>query len=348
MNALATAVRRPVDHLVEVLTSTRHGLYGMSALRILVGSIILVDLAIHVPVRYALWGPDSWYTVEKMERDERLGLSLLGLGNSYLAVDLGLLALAAAAALLVVGWRTAFVTPALWVLLWGLHERNPYVTNGGDNLVRILLVYMIFAQLDAHWSLSARRRRRTRDLGHEQLQRAAGPRTLVHNLALVACVAQVCVLYLSSGLFKAQGRMWQEGTAVYYITRVAEYNAWPELTALLVRSPLTITVLTYGSVLLQVAFVFCLTSRRARHLVFVGLLGMHAGIGLLMGLPVFSAFMIAADVLLFTDAEWRRGLARLAALRRSVARERAVPEAALAPATGSLPSHPGGPHAVLS
>lgn len=348
MNAILGRLWAPADRLVETLTTRKHGLIGMSALRILVGTIILVDLAIHLPVRHRLWGPESWYTVEKMARDQRLGVSLLGLGDSRVALELGLLALAVAAALFVVGWRTRYVTPVLWLLLWGLHERNPYVTNGGDNLVRILLVYMIFAQLDAHWSITARLRARATG-------RAPRPESdawlgnLVHNLAWAACIAQLCVLYLSSALFKAQGEMWQEGTAVYYITRVAEYSSWPELSALLARSPLIITVATYASVLLQLAFAFSLTSPRARHVVFLGLVGMHAGIGFLMGLPVFSAFMVAADVLLFTDAEWRRGLARVAAARTALAARRAgEPERHGEPVEEPAPATIGGPRAVLS
>ena len=345
MSAVQAAAGAAAAKVVDTLTARKHGLVGMSVLRILVGLVILVDLAIHVPVRMQLWGPESWYTVEKLARDERLGLSLLGLGNSALAVDLGLLALAAAAVLLVVGWRTVLVTPVLWALLWGLHERNPYLTNGGDNLVRILLVYMIFAQLDARWSLTARVRARREDGVRRPEREWLG--NLVHNLALAACVAQLGVLYLSSGLYKAQGEMWQEGTAVYYITRVAEYSAWPEVTALLLRSPLVITLATYGSVLLQIAFVFCLANRRARHLVFVGLVGMHVGIGFLMGLPIFSAFMVAADVLLFTDAEWERGLARVAAWRRARAAQGALAADAPAPVT-HRPATAGGTRAVLS
>lgn len=342
MNAILGRLWAPADRLVETLTARRHGLIGLSALRILVGTIILVDLAIHVPVRRQLWGPESWYTVEKMARDQRLGVSLLGLGDSRLALELGLGALAVAAALFVLGWRTRVVTPVLLLLLWGLHERNPYVTNGGDNLVRILLVYMIFAQLDARWSLTARLGARVTDRAPRR-ERDPWLGNLVHNLAWAACIAQLCVLYLSSALFKAQGEMWQEGTAVYYITRVAEYSSWPELSALLARSPLIITVATYASVILQLAFAFSLTSPRARHLVFLGLVGMHVGIGFLMGLPVFSAFMVAADVLLFTDAEWRRGLARLAAARAALASRHAERPALDDPAPASI----GGPRAVL-
>ncbi len=114
-------------------------------------------------------------------------------------------------------------------------------------------------------------------------------RTVAHNAALAACMLQLCVLYMGSALFKIQGEKWQEGTAVYYITRVAEYNAWPEISGLLALSPLAITAATYLTVFAQLSFPFTLLRAWSRHLVLFVLVGMHLGIGVLMGLPIFSA-----------------------------------------------------------
>ncbi len=50
MNAILGRLWAHADRLVETLTARKHGLIGMSALRLLVGTIILVDLAIHLPV----------------------------------------------------------------------------------------------------------------------------------------------------------------------------------------------------------------------------------------------------------------------------------------------------------
>jgi hypothetical protein len=320
----APTLGQRADRLVRSLALTRHGLVGLSVARIAFGSVILLDLAIHVADRQTLWGPDGWYDHARMERDQQLGISLFNLGESAWLTDVLYLAYAAVAVLFVVGWRTGVVTPALLVLMWTFQERNPYLINGGDNLVRIVLFYLMFARLNAYLAPGARERRAAEAQARAEAEAAGRPvrgvlATVAHNTALGACIAQLCVLYLASAMFKTQGEMWQEGTAVYYITRVAEYNAWPELSAIFIHSPVAVTVATYLAVFVQMAFPFALVNRYARHTVFVLLVGMHAGIGLLMGLPVFSAFMVAADLLLFTDAEWRRGAARV---RAAVARVR--------------------------
>ncbi len=311
--------RRDYGALLANASTTAYGLIGLSVVRIAYGLVILLDLVIHLPVRDALWGPGAWYTTSHMARDTSLGFSPFMLSSEAWMSELVYFALMGAAILFVLGWRTRWVTPVLLALVWVLHERNPYLTNGGDNLMRIILLYLVFARLSAYFSLDARRERTANQQAGQPNDAPANAGAmvgiLIHNAALVACIGQLCVLYLASGLYKVQGSMWFEGTAVYYITRVAEYNPWPELTALLAYSPLIITVATYLAIITQVAFPFTLLNKHSRHLVFVLLAGMHLGIGFLMGLPVFSAFMIATDLLLFTDQEWRRGYARLRVVR---------------------------------
>ncbi len=50
--------------------------------------------------------------------------------------------------------------------------------------------------------------------------------SLFHHAGLAAIILQLCILYGASALYKVQGEMWQNGTAIYYITRTQEF-AWP-------------------------------------------------------------------------------------------------------------------------
>ena len=316
------SMAQQLNQSVRSVSSVRYGLIGLSVARIAFGVVILLDLAIHLAERQTLWGPAGWYDHARMERDQQLGISLFNLSEAAWLTDVLYVGYAVVAVLFVLGWRTGVVTPILLLFVWTFQERNPYLINGGDNLMRIVLFYLMFARLNAYFAPGARARRweaARAPVSAPSTRRIIA--TVVHNAALVASIAQLCVLYLSSAMFKIQGEMWQQGTAVYYITRVAEYNAWPELSTFLTQSAIVVTVATYLAVFVQMAFPFTLFNRHTRHLVFVLLVGMHAGIGLLMGLPVFSAFMIATDLLLFTDSEWRRGAARS---RRMLARIRGM------------------------
>lgn len=118
---------------------------------------------------------------------------------------------------------------------------------------------------------------------------------LVHNATLLVIMVQVCFIYSCAGWYKIQGSRWQDGTAVYYPLNLDYFSPWPEIADRLAASGLIIMVLTYGTVLVQVAFPFALLNRKAKNVLLVIMVSEHLGIAALMGLPAFSMAMIAMD-----------------------------------------------------
>ncbi|MGW1979434.1 hypothetical protein [Streptomyces sp. NPDC001889] len=96
----------------------------------------------------------------------------------------------------------------------------------------------------------------------------------------------------------------QEGTALYHVLRVAEYSIFPELARLLYEHAFIVHAVTCTTVFLQAFFPLLLLRPLTRHTAFVLVALMHVGIGVLMGIPFFSLFMIATDLILFTDREY--------------------------------------------
>ncbi|MER7724917.1 HTTM domain-containing protein [Streptomyces sp. NPDC096323] len=118
---------------------------------------------------------------------------------------------------------------------------------------------------------------------------------LAHNATLVVIMAEVCLIYATAGWYKIQGSRWQDGTALYYPLKLDYFTPWPGLSDLLASSGLMVMVLTYATVVVQVAFPFTLFNRRVKNVLLVVMICEHAGIALLLGLPFFSMAMIAAD-----------------------------------------------------
>lgn len=118
---------------------------------------------------------------------------------------------------------------------------------------------------------------------------------LAHSAALVVIMAEVCLIYATAGWYKIQGSRWQDGTALYYPLKLDYFTPWPGLSGLLASSALAVMVLTYATVIVQVAFPFTLFNRRVKNVLLVVMIGEHAGIAVLLGLPFFSMAMIAAD-----------------------------------------------------
>lgn len=138
---------------------------------------------------------------------------------------------------------------------------------------------------------------------------------LAHNGALLVIVVEVCLIYATAGWYKIQGSRWQDGTAVFYPLNLDYFSPWPALSSLVGGSALLIMLITYGTVIVQVAFPFTLFNRRLKNALLVAMICEHLSIAVLLGLPFFSLAMVAADAV-FLPTNFLRWLGtRAAALR---------------------------------
>jgi antimicrobial peptide system SdpB family protein len=203
--------------------------------------------------------------------------------------------------LFTLGWRTRFITPLTWMFTWSVQQRNPMILDGGDNLMILVLVYLMVVDTGRYLAIdSAARRGGNRG---DRLPYRIG--TLLHNAGLAAIVLQVVVVYWASGMYKVQGELWQNGTALYYIMRVSEFT-WPGWSELVWRNGLLVGLLTHATVLFQVAFPLLLLRRETRVLAVLGGIALHGGIAVFMGLISFSAVMISTELVLISDRRYHQ------------------------------------------
>ncbi|WP_423463621.1 HTTM domain-containing protein [Promicromonospora sp. MS192] len=283
---------RLLDAVVRWSTRSARATHGIALTRIVLGLAVGAYVAVNVPARHALWGAGARWTTP-------LGGQVLATGPVLTAVCVAVILVSALVAL---GWRARWTVPLLLIGWSGLTAVNPLVADQGLNLARILLVYLCFADTSARWSLDARRRRRAA----RPPAGGAPVRTLLHNAAVVAVGAQACLVYVLSGLFKLEGEQWRDGSAVYYPLMLPQFRPWPPLADLIAGSGWLVAAVTWGTVALQLAFPLLLLHPRLRMAAVTGALLLHAGIGVVMGLPFFSLFMLAADCVFLDVAALRR------------------------------------------
>ncbi len=118
---------------------------------------------------------------------------------------------------------------------------------------------------------------------------------VVHNGAMLVIVVEVCLIYSTAGWYKIQGSRWQDGTALYYPLHLDDFTPWPALSHALAGSDIMVMLITYGTVIVQVAFPFTLFNRRVKNVLLCVMMLEHASIAVVLGLPFFSLAMIAAD-----------------------------------------------------
>ncbi len=128
---------------------------------------------------------------------------------------------------------------------------------------------------------------------------------MLHNGAVLVIAAQVCVVYATAGLFKVQGSMWQDGSALGFILRLHWFEPWPGLSTWLVGHTVLLTLAGYLTVFVQIAFPFTVFTPKLKYPSLVVLAGMHLSIAVLLGLPFFSLIMLVGDAVFLSDRVWR-------------------------------------------
>ncbi|MEW2293367.1 HTTM domain-containing protein [Streptomyces sp. NPDC006743] len=364
MNSLTLTVSRGISRVTEAAL----GPWQAAVTRIGFSATWLLFLLRELPHRQEMYGPDgpwNWDLARRLTDDNGAFTVLLWFRGRFWFETVYLLAVLAGL-LLMLGWRTRTMSVLFMLGVLSLQNRSIFMGDGGDNVLHLMAVYLVFTRCGQVWSLDARRAARARAArargerlpdragpvlwcvlgaaliavtaaGRVQGEwlipallwcvwaaqgvywlvgrraRSAEPRLLldvvgniVHNAALFVIMAEACLIYATAGWYKIQGSRWEDGTAVYYPLHLDYFSPWPALADLLSSSGTMMMLVTYGTVILQVAFPFTLFNRRVKNVLLVAMMTEHAVIAVVLGLPFFSLAMIAADAVFLPTPFLRR------------------------------------------
>ncbi|MFE0509235.1 HTTM domain-containing protein [Streptomyces sp. NPDC058964] len=353
MNRLFLSVSRGIARV----TGSALGPHQSAVIRVGFAGTWLLFLLREFPHRQELYGPDGpWSSnlAQQLTSDNGAFTALLWFDGQAWFETCYVLAVAASV-LLLLGWRTRAMSVLFMVGVLSLQNRSIFMGDGGDNVLHLMSVYLVFTRCGQVWSLDARRAaraERARARGERvvdrvgpalwavsgtalcavtlagrldsdrlvpalmwtawaalglwwlagRLTRSGEPRILLdvianvlHNGALFVIMAEACLIYATAGWYKIQGSRWQDGTAVYYPLHLASFSPWPSLADLMSSNGTMVMLVTYGTVIVQVAFPFTLFNRRAKNVLLAAMMIEHAVIAVVLGLPFFSLAMIATD-----------------------------------------------------
>ncbi|GAA2072433.1 hypothetical protein GCM10009840_01320 [Pseudolysinimonas kribbensis] len=300
-------IGRTLDTTLSWVLGSKHASYSWAMFRITYGVIVLIVLAGSWADRQYLWGVGSRFIDPVADnRGYPWFFEAIFIKSNVVVFDVAYYLLAALAVLFVIGWRTRWVAPFLLLFWIGLEVNSTLLTNGGDTIMRVTLLFALFADMTQHWSLDSwLRRRRPRRAAVASSWAPAWAGNLLHNTALVLCLWQILLVYATSALLKFQGLEWKNGTATYYSLVLDVFRPYPWLSQLVTAWDVPVHLLTYATMGLQLLFPVFLVWRPTRIVALIGVTGVHLGIGLFLGLWPFSLAMIAVDFLFVRDETWR-------------------------------------------
>jgi hypothetical protein len=356
---------------ISRITGSALGPYQTAVIRIGFALTWLLFLLREFPHRQEMYGPDgpwSWDLAQQLIAENRAFTALMW-SDSQVWFEIVYALAVLSSALLMLGWRTRTMSVLFMFGVLSLQNRSIFMGDGGDNVIHLMAIYLVFTRCGRVWSLDERRERLAREArargerpGPDRVgpalwsvlglvlaaatlvgkvpsgwlggwltvfwglwvvqglwwvvgrrARTAEPRilldvvaNLVHNAALFVIMAEACLIYATAGWYKIQGSRWQDGTAVYYPLHLDYFSPWPALADLLSANGMLLMLVTYGTVVVQVAFPFTLFNRRVKNVLLAAMITEHAVIAVVLGLPFFSLAMIAADAVFLPTSFLRR------------------------------------------
>ncbi|GHH10747.1 HTTM domain-containing protein [Streptomyces rubradiris] len=155
MNRLSLTLSRGVAQV----TGAALGPYQSAVIRIGFAGTWLLFLLREFPHRQELYGPSGpwgWNLAKQLTADNHAFSALLWSdGRLWFEICYALAVLASAA--LVLGWRTRTASVLFMMGVLSLQNRSVFVGDGGDNVLHLMSIYLVFTRCGQVWSLDARR-----------------------------------------------------------------------------------------------------------------------------------------------------------------------------------------------
>ncbi|MGW0942656.1 HTTM domain-containing protein [Streptomyces sp. NPDC002623] len=161
MNRFSLTVSTAIARVTESALAP----YQSAVVRIGFSATWLLFLLREFPHRQELYGPDSpwdWELARQLIDTNGAFTALMWSDGQAWFQAVYVLGLLASVALLL-GWRTRTMSVLFMVGVLSLQNRSVFMGDGGDNVLHLMSIYLVFMRCGQVWSLDARRARRERE-----------------------------------------------------------------------------------------------------------------------------------------------------------------------------------------
>lgn len=256
-----------LKEIVEALKqSYALDLRALGIMRIGIGLILLTDLFIRSLSINAFFTDDGLLPLHilKQYNWNPVYFSLHAIsGSIYWQIGLFIIN-AACVVLLIVGYRTRLFTFICWVFLTSIQNRNPFILQGGDDLLRLILLWGMFLPWGERYTVN-----KTSIMPNQYI-----------SLANVGYMMLVMSVYFFSALLKESPEWHSEGSALYYALSIDQIRL--PLGTIIYQYPGLLKILTYLVYYIELIppllFVLPFLSPKIRLIGVVSIAALHLGI----------------------------------------------------------------------
>ncbi|WP_406171595.1 HTTM domain-containing protein [Streptomyces sp. NBC_00996] len=169
MSRFALLVSRGITRVTE----SALGPYQSAVIRIGFAATWLLFLLREYPHRQEMYGPDgpwNWDLAQQLIATNHSFTALMW-SDSQVWFEIVYALAVLSSGLLLVGWRSRTMSVLFMVGVLSLQNRSVFMGDGGDNVIHLMAIYLVFTRCGQVWSLDAWRARLAREA------RARGERT---------------------------------------------------------------------------------------------------------------------------------------------------------------------------
>ena len=184
-----------------------------------------------------------------------------------------------------IGFKTRFFSILAWLIHLLFFGSGDAFMYGVDYLTTSCLFYCVLFPVNRHFSIDNLLKRKD---ANPKVSTIFPIRILQFHL---------CLVYLFGGLSKMIGVHWWNGEGLWRAVMLPDFYQYDF--SWLANYPMVLMVMGWTVLLFEVGYPFFIFYRKTRLIWLLGILGMHLGIGLFMGLYQFAAIMIIMNIAAF-------------------------------------------------
>lgn len=263
--------------------------------RILIAAFTIIQALIWYPDWLAFFGKDAWIQWEisralnttwniHMEYVYKVFHAVLGLSESQSVMTFFWLYVIFAFGLLI-GWYTRIWAFLTWFCHYIIMSTIPTFVYGVDIFLHIALFYLILMPTNKAYSLDLK------------LGRVDALPTWGVTLSIRVLQVHMCLVYLSAGYEKMLAADWWNGNVLWRSLVQPDFRQF-DLTWLS-NYPFIPIILSWFTMLIETGYCIGMWIPRLRVFWLLGIISLHIGIGLFLGLWLFGIIMILLSISAF-------------------------------------------------
>ncbi|MEM0542916.1 hypothetical protein WFZ85_09815 [Flavobacterium sp. j3] len=175
-----------------------------------------------------------------------------------------------------------------------LQNLCPSILNGGDNLLKFIMIYMIFIDSYNYFSISPKLFKNPEYLKFN---------VFLSNLGGFSICLHLCLAYFISAIHKIHADLWFNGIATYYTMSLERFRG-TNYNLSLAKNAIFVTLSTYATILIELFYPALVWFKNTKKLIIILAVILHISIYVFMMIYDFQLVFIFVQGFFIANNDW--------------------------------------------